>query len=202
MQVPAFRNWEMSPRVHGINYSGPYYSGENYAAWPNGVGVRTFSPGYTYGGGYGTGVVGPYFYGADFRPYVPQGPITGTLANPLYVPGAPIPMSIEFEAAKAKPSVSAPANLIVKLPADAKFYVDGALTKGEGTTRNFHTPELPHGKTFFYDLKAEVTVEGKLIVENKRVLVRGGEDINESFPKLLAAAKSSSKEPTAIASSK
>ena len=195
--------WANAPRSYGVNYQGVYYSGENYAAWPNGgVGVRTFSPGYTFGGGYATGVVGPYFYGADHRPYVAQGPIPGTLAKPLYVP-ATVPVIVpEFEVAKANPSVSAPAKLTVELPAEAKFFVDGVLTKGEGTQRNFHTPELPHGKTFFYDLKAEVTVEGKLVVESKRVLVRGGEDITETFPKLIAAARNSPKEPTAVATTK
>jgi uncharacterized protein (TIGR03000 family) len=190
--------WANAPRSYGVNYSGVYYSGQNYAAWPNGgVGVRTFSPGYTFGGGYATGVVGPYFYGADHRPFVAQGPVTGTLAKPLYG------QSPEFQASKAAPAVAAPCKLTVELPADAKFYVDGQLTKGEGSQRFFHTPELPHDKTFFYDLKAEITVDGKLVVENKRVLVRGGEQISESFPKLIAAAKgTSSKEPTVVATTK
>jgi uncharacterized protein (TIGR03000 family) len=190
--------WANAPRSYGVNYSGVYYTGQNYAAWPNGgVGVRTFSPGYTFGGGYATGVVGPYFYGADHRPYVAQGPVNGTLANPLYG------QSPEFQAAKATPDVAAPCKLTVELPADAKFFVDGQLTKGEGTQRMFHTPELPHGKTFFYDLKAEITVDGKVVVENKRVLVRGGEQLSESFPKLIAAAKTgSSKEPTVVATTK
>jgi len=190
--------WANAPRNRGVNFSGVYYSGQNYAAWPNGgVGVRTFSPGYTFGGGYATGVVGPYFYGADHRPYVAQGPVAGTLANPLYG------NSPEFQAAKAAPAVSATCKLTVELPADAKFYVDDQLTKGEGTQRFFHTPELPHGKTFFYDLKAEITVEGKVVVENKRVLVRGGEALSESFPKLIAAANSGmSKEPTVVATTK
>jgi len=199
----VYGTWANAPRVSGVGYHGTYYSGENYAAYPNGYGVRTFSPGYTNGGGYGTGVVGPYFYGADFRPYVPVGPIPGTLANPVYTPAAPMPVLVpEFEASKAAPSVNAAARLFVQLPAEAKFYVDGTLTKGEGTSRSYHTPELPLGKTFFYDLKAEVTVEGKLVVETKRVLVRGGEDVTETFPKLFAAAKGSSKEPTALASTK
>jgi len=86
-----------------------------------------------------------------------------------------------------KPKEGMGANLKFKLPADAKLYVDGRLTMITGTERAFTTPPLAQGSKYYYDVKAEVLVDGKPMVEEKRVLVQAGADITESFPTLLAA---------------
>jgi len=78
-------------------------------------------------------------------------------------------------------------NLTFTLPAEAKLFVDGRLTPGTGTERAFHTPPLAPGK-YFYDVKAELVINGKTITEEKRVVVESGVNLSESFPKLLAAA--------------
>jgi uncharacterized protein (TIGR03000 family) len=80
------------------------------------------------------------------------------------------------------------ANIKFRLPADAKLYVDGKLTMLTGTERSFTTPALEAGQKFFYDVKAELMVDGKPVVEEKRVIVEAGSDLVEAFPKLLAAA--------------
>jgi len=106
-------------------------------------------------------------------------------STPVAVAGAPV---MEFEVAAAKPSAE-PARLTVELPEDAKLYVDGNLTKGNGASRNFHTPELAKGSSYFYELKAEIVVNGETVVEEKRLVVRAGDTLSESFSKLFAAAK-------------
>lgn len=80
------------------------------------------------------------------------------------------------------------ASLIVELPAGAKLYVDGQLVPGDATARRFHTPELVRGKTYYYEMKAELTVAGKPVVEERKVTVKAGETIRESFEKLTAVA--------------
>ena len=75
----------------------------------------------------------------------------------------------------------------VVLPANAKLFVDGRATGGEGTERAFFTPPLARGQKFYYDVKAELVVDGKPVVEEKRVIVQAGDDLRESFPKLFAA---------------
>jgi uncharacterized protein (TIGR03000 family) len=134
-----------------------------------------------YGSGFGSG---PVYYGPDFHP--PYGPCCepglGTIVTP---PQVRIDRS-EYDVTKAKP-VSGPARLTIVLPADAKLFVDGALAKGDGASRNFHTPDLPAGQTFYYELKAEVTVGGKTVTDSKTVLVKAGEVLTERFPKLVAA---------------
>ena len=63
---------------------------------------------------------------------------------------------------------------------------------GAGTTRQFHTPDLPAGESFFYDLRAEVEVNGTVQTEEKRVVVRAGETVAASFAKLAAAVSEAS----------
>jgi len=95
----------------------------------------------------------------------------------------------------AKPTVTveveakASASLSIELPAAAKLYVDGHLIEGGGESRQFHTPELPRGQAFFYEVKAVVEVNGKSEVEEKRVVVKAGESLRESFPRLIASVK-------------
>jgi uncharacterized protein (TIGR03000 family) len=80
---------------------------------------------------------------------------------------------------------AAPARLTVELPANATLFVDGTATTLHGAVRQFHTPALPTGQAFFYELKAEVMIGGKTQVEQKRVVVRAGETITAEFPRLL-----------------
>ena len=83
-----------------------------------------------------------------------------------------------------------PASLQIELPAGATLFVDGRMVPGTGSVRTFSTPELPAGKTYYYDMKAEVTVDGKVVHEEHRVVVRGGESLKQSFGELIARAKS------------
>lgn len=145
----------------------------------------------SYGSSFGPASFGPAYYGSDFHGGCTG--CTGCFGSTPVWGGAPpqvsIPsQSVEYRAARQSPTAS-PARLTIEVPADAKLFVDGQLAKGEGASRNFHTPELPIDQTFFYDLKAEVVVDGKVVTETKRVLVRSGEALSESFPKLLAAVK-------------
>jgi uncharacterized protein (TIGR03000 family) len=80
------------------------------------------------------------------------------------------------------------ANIKFQLPSNAKLFVDGRQTTGTGTERAFFTPPLPAGQKFYYDVKAELVVDGKTVTEEKRVIVKAGDDLRETFPKLFAAA--------------
>ena len=111
---------------------------------------------------------------------VPAQGTTPADAKPMETPVAP------------KPKEGMGANLKFKLPAEAKLYVDGRLTMIGGTERSFTTPPLADGSQFYYDVKAEVIVDGKPVVEEKRVLVEAGATISESFPVLIAAVEGKS----------
>jgi uncharacterized protein (TIGR03000 family) len=77
------------------------------------------------------------------------------------------------------------ARIRIELPPGAKLFVDGQPV--DATSGQFHTPPLPRGRTFTYDMKAEVTVNGKVIVEEKTITVKAGETTTEKFGKLTVA---------------
>jgi uncharacterized protein (TIGR03000 family) len=141
---------------------------------------------------------GPVYYGADFHPSSSSycEPTMGTVLQPstfgAIVPQVRIDRS-EHQVTKAKPEAG-PARLTIELPADAKLYVDGVLTTGEGSTRNFHTPDLPNGQSFYYDLKAVLMIDGKTVTDTKTVIVKSGDALSEEFPKLIAAANANKKD--------
>lgn len=179
---------------------GVYYLGNspgvNAASFGyNFAGMPTFPQGYSMGGCYGTGVVGPYYYGSDFHnPTISSGTPGGSGVPPMPPPANPeLTGSREYQATKP---AAVPARLTIELPADAVLFVDGEKVTGTGTTRNFHTPNLPAG-TYFYDLKAVVTVDGQPVTEEVRVTVRAGDAKTETFGKLIAAAKAA-KNPSLV----
>jgi uncharacterized protein (TIGR03000 family) len=113
--------------------------------------------------------------GAGYTPYVPAAPV---IMEPT-APAAPAPAPMADESKSS-------ANITIELPANATLYVDGRPISGTGATRRFHTPELPIGQAFYYDMKAEVEVDGQTVTEEIQVIVRGGENLSRSFGQLIA----------------
>ncbi len=137
-----------------------------------------------YGGCYGSSSVGCYGGGC-------VGYGAGCVGGGFALPSIPmVPAAAEVQAGGTvafKPMVeSSAAALTVSLPAAAKLYVDGRLVAGNGPARRFHTPPLDAGRSFYYELKAEVLVGGKIEVEEARVVVRAGDSRDVSFAKLAA----------------
>ncbi len=168
-----------------------------------------------YGSCYGSSCLGTGCYGSSCLGCVGSAPVI--LGESYVVPGVPampampampaVPLSSAVGESygtvtlsgnrSAAPTVtaeapveSASASLSLDLPATATLYVDGQRIAGGGESRQFHTPALPRGQAFFYEVKATVEVNGKLEVEQKRVVVKAGESLREGFPKLLASVKS------------
>jgi len=67
------------------------------------------------------------------------------------------------------------AQVVVRLPADAKLYANGKLTTLESTERAFSTPVLDRGQDYQYTMKVEYTRNGQKVVDDKVVRVRAGE---------------------------
>jgi uncharacterized protein (TIGR03000 family) len=63
------------------------------------------------------------------------------------------------------------AKIIVKVPEDAKVYIEDLPTKQSGTTRTYNTPDLKAGEELFFHLKVEVVRQGKLITKTKKIAV-------------------------------
>lgn len=94
---------------------------------------------------------------------------------------------LKAEAAPATKPASfppAPAKLTIKLPAEAKLFVDGVEAPLTSAERTFNTPTLEPGKDYVYTLKAEVAREGRTLSETKRVNFQAGKEVTVEFKNL------------------
>jgi uncharacterized protein (TIGR03000 family) len=94
------------------------------------------------------------------------------------------------EPAAPKAAEKKPASIELELPADATLFVDGRAVPGSGAKRSFATPELPAGRSYYYDMAAEILVDGTPVRQELRVHVAAGETLQHSFGDLIAKAKS------------
>jgi uncharacterized protein (TIGR03000 family) len=145
-----------------------------------------------YGGGacYGGGCYGGGYYGACYGGgacygcvggvVVPSGEKPKDMPKPGEKPKDEKPKDKEGEV-----SLSAPATIIVSLPAEAKLTIDDAATTSTGAVRTFVSPNLDNGRDYHYDLKAEV--DGKTLT--KRITVRAGEETRVEIDMASLAAK-------------
>ena len=137
-----------------------------------------------------TGTGSAYGYGPSTHFYPTYATPIQTGAAPFYyTPGTHSAPPVEIPQSKIEGQKGA--SLKFNLPAGAVLFVDGQKTPGEGTDRSFFTPALDVGQKYFYDVRAEILIDGKTIVEEKRVVVEAGAQISESFPKMIAAVAAS-----------
>ena len=88
--------------------------------------------------------------------------------------------------------VSAPATLIVSLPADARLTVDGQPTRSTSARRVFISPPLQRGQEYAYTLRAEVRgQDGQLVATEQRVTVRAGQETSITLQMPAAAVATS-----------
>jgi uncharacterized protein (TIGR03000 family) len=78
----------------------------------------------------------------------------------------------------------APATIVVELPAEANLLIDDQPTTSGSSQRVFVSPDLDSSREYHYTLKAEAMRDGKPVVVEKRVTVRGGETtpVTMTFP--------------------
>jgi uncharacterized protein (TIGR03000 family) len=75
----------------------------------------------------------------------------------------------------------APAHVVVKLPEEARLFVDDTACPLTSARREFDTPNLNPGQAYYYDLKAEVMRAGRAVTATKRVTVRAGQETIVEF---------------------
>jgi uncharacterized protein (TIGR03000 family) len=92
----------------------------------------------------------------------------------------------DLEAATAEDPAAAPAHITVRVPEDARSYVDGVVSPLTSRKRSFDTPALQQGRSYYYDLKAEVVREGKTRARSARVIVQAGKQVDVDFGDLSA----------------
>jgi uncharacterized protein (TIGR03000 family) len=73
------------------------------------------------------------------------------------------------------------AEIVVRLPAAAKVFVEDRPTKLTGPERRFETAALKPGKMYTYEIKVETDRDGKTVSQIKRVSVKAGESVSVKF---------------------
>jgi uncharacterized protein (TIGR03000 family) len=76
------------------------------------------------------------------------------------------------------------ARLTIDVPEGAKVFLDGELMNLAAGKRDFQTPDLQPGLTYYYDLRVEIVRDGQTIAENQRIILRPGQTVTAAFPNL------------------
>jgi uncharacterized protein (TIGR03000 family) len=76
-----------------------------------------------------------------------------------------------------------PAKVTVRLPADAKLYIDGQLCPLTSDVRTFNTPKLTAGKNYSYTL--EVVRDGGKKSDSRKVKIEAGKSVEVDFNKTV-----------------
>jgi uncharacterized protein (TIGR03000 family) len=101
-------------------------------------------------------------------------------------PGSEAPPAAGQEAPLPAPSGSTQfrpshALLAVDVPADAKVFVNGVATTSTGAHRQYVSRNLTDGFDYTYEVRAEITRNGRKIEETKTVTLRAGENTEVAF---------------------
>jgi uncharacterized protein (TIGR03000 family) len=73
------------------------------------------------------------------------------------------------------------ARINVKLPSNAKLWVDNVNCPLISNERSFNTPALVPGRQYFYTMRMDVEKDGNVVSENRRVFVEAGAQVNVDF---------------------
>jgi uncharacterized protein (TIGR03000 family) len=69
----------------------------------------------------------------------------------------------------------------VRVPANARVWVDGEATRQKGTDRDFMTPPLRSGSEFTYSIKAQWNQDGRNVERIRQVRVKANDTANVDF---------------------
>jgi uncharacterized protein (TIGR03000 family) len=170
---------------HHACYGGYYncYGGGGWAAPWAGVGYSGFG---AYGnfGNYNT--IPVYAAPVYAAPGMDGRPIE---TKPIDNPPAQAKPIIEIKPSRIEPlkTMAAPAkaSVVVRVPQNAKVYIDGNLMHSNSTERKFTSPAIEAGESFYYTIRVVVEKDGKEVEDVRRVPVKAGEVSHLAFDNLF-----------------
>jgi uncharacterized protein (TIGR03000 family) len=188
----------------GSGWWGAGYGGEWGAGYGGGWGA-----GYGgYANGWGCyGCMGCHGAFNGYGDYMTPAPAY-TQANPIVVPSAPAgaapaaggtgtPPATPGTTGRAASYGTNTAKLTIEKPADARLFVDDIPVLSDQTSKSFVTPTLAANQAYYYTVRVEMTRAGKPVAESRRVVVRAGDTITETFRDPAAVGTASLKMPLA-----
>jgi uncharacterized protein (TIGR03000 family) len=126
-----------------------------------------FRGGFFYGGYYPYGWYNPYYYGDYAYDNYDTPPVAGYQS---YYPSAAV-----------VPNTTT-AHVMVRVPAGAELWFNGAKMKSTGSIRTFESPSLQPGNAYTYSAKARWMENGREVIQTRRIDVSAGARIRVSFP--------------------
>jgi len=88
---------------------------------------------------------------------------------------------VTIPAAQVSTAATTSSQVTVRLPADAKLYVDGVACPQTSSERSFETPKLEPGRSYTYNLKIEMVRNGQTKAESRQVAFRAGQPVTVDF---------------------
>ncbi len=95
-------------------------------------------------------------------------------------PATPTPAT-PAEDAEGKSAFTGAGMLLVKVPADAKIFVNGKATTTGGVERQYVSRGLVHGAPYSFEVKAEMIRSGKLVAITKTAQLTAGSNTEVVF---------------------
>lgn len=157
------------PRGYGNpSFYGSYYPPNYYAPGYNGI--------YDY---YYPSYVAPYVfgYGNDYGFDSPPMP-------PAYDPRLPpedSPRMPPADEGAAPRGQGLTVRVVVRVPADAEIWFEGAKTSQTGPVRRFVSPPLKPDKEYVYEVRARWQEDGRSVEQTRRVRVYAGDKVEVDF---------------------
>lgn len=81
----------------------------------------------------------------------------------------------------ARAQIGGVGRVSVRLPRDARLYVDDVFCPLPGPLRTFDTPPLDQGRKYYYTLTVEINADGKPVRVSRRVTVEAGKPTETDF---------------------
>jgi uncharacterized protein (TIGR03000 family) len=102
-------------------------------------------------------------------------------------------VTVDLREAVATPAAPAreAAKVHVKMPREAKLFVDGVQVPVANGDRVLDTPPLEKGKPYHYTMKAELKLEGRTVTQTKHVGVEAGKAATVEFEQLTGLSAAS-----------
>jgi uncharacterized protein (TIGR03000 family) len=108
------------------------------------------------------------------------GVVSSAYASPYVLRPTVDSMAARFGSTSRTPD-SRSATLAVAVPADARVLINGRATTSIGTVRQFAAPGLASGKSYTYEVRAELDRNGQVVAQSQTVQLRAGETKNLVF---------------------
>lgn len=183
---------------HRANYG--YYGGGYYGGSSGGSSGGWYGSYGSSGGGSSGGSSGGYYGGGAYysapmaKPAQPSTTpmndgVTPPPPPPMPMGAAPMDMNAPVPPTPALPGMGGlyrrnfdTASIFVNVPADAKVFVNDRATTSTGRERHFISRNLIAGSQYTYELRIEMNVDGKQVVEKKSITLKAGEESRVNFP--------------------